>query len=116
MIGRVDIITGTLGKAMGGASGGYVAARRRDRRAAAPALAAVPVLEQHRRRRSPAAALDGARPDRAAPTELRDALRGNTAHFRGRMSELGFDILPGDHPIVPVMLGDAALAGRLAAR
>ena len=54
VIGRVDVLTGTLGKAMGGASGGYVAARERDRRAAAPALAAVPVLEQHRRRRWPA--------------------------------------------------------------
>src|SRR6188472_3603837 len=112
VIGRVDVLTGTLGKAMGGASGGYVAARgeivellrQRSRPylfsnsipppVAGAALAALDLIERS--------------------ADLRGTLRANTAHFRARMSELGFDILPGDHPIVPVMIGDAALAGRLA--
>ena len=88
VIGRVDVLTGTLGKAMGGASGGYVAARRRDRRAAAPALAAIPVLEQH-----PAAGGRGgtgrARPDRAVGRPARDAAGEHGAlprsHVRARV-------------------------------
>ena len=112
VIDRVDIITGTLGKAMGGASGGYVAAGGE-------------VVELLRQRSRPYLFSNSLAPPIAGATlraleliegsgELRDRLRANTAHFRGRMGELGFDILPGDHPIVPVMVGDAALAGRLA--
>ncbi|MFF5563597.1 glycine C-acetyltransferase [Streptomyces sp. NPDC012623] len=109
---RVDIVTGTLGKALGGASGGYVAARaeivallrQRSRpylfsNSLAPVIAAasIKVLDL----------LEGA-------GELRDRLNANTALFRGEMTEAGFEILPGDHPIAPVMIGDAALAGRMA--
>jgi glycine C-acetyltransferase len=112
VIDRVDIITGTLGKAMGGASGGYVAAGGE-------------VVELLRQRSRPYLFSNSLAPPIAGATlraleliegsgELRDRLRENTAHFRGRMDELGFDILPGDHPIVPVMIGDAALAGRFA--
>ena len=113
VIGRVDIITGTLGKAMGGASGGYVAARSE-------------IVELLRQRSRPYLFSNSIAPPVAGATltaldliershQLRDALRANTAHFRGRMSELGFDVLPGDHPIVPVMIGEADPAGRLAA-
>ncbi|WP_128379408.1 glycine C-acetyltransferase [Streptomyces cavernae] len=109
---RVDIVTGTLGKALGGASGGYVAARaeivallrQRSRpylfsNTLAPVIAAaslkvLDLLEE----------ADG----------LRVRLAGNTALFRSRMAEEGFDVLPGDHPIAPVMIGDAAVAGRMA--
>ena len=109
---RVDIVTGTLGKALGGASGGYVSGRAE-------------IVELLRQRSRPylfsnslappivAASLASPRPagrvGRAAGT-----LRDNTAFFRARLVELGFDVLPGDHPIVPVMLGDAVLAGRMA--
>jgi glycine C-acetyltransferase len=109
---RVDIVSGTLGKAMGGASGGYIAApaevvdllRQRSRpylfsNAVAPAVVAGSM-----------AALDLV----AGSDEARERLRENTAHFRRRMTEEGFDILPGEHPITPVMFGDAALAGRVA--
>jgi len=113
VIGRIDAITGTLGKALGGASGGYVSGRKelvamlrqRSRpylfsNSVAPPIVAgsLKVLEL----------LRGAR-------ELRERLAENTRFFRSRMTEEGFDILPGDHPIVPVMIGDAALAGRTAA-
>ncbi|MBU6276000.1 MAG: glycine C-acetyltransferase [Planctomycetes bacterium] len=109
---RIDILTGTLGKALGGASGGYTSGRRelvdwlrqRSRTylfsntvappVAAGALAALGILE-----RSPA---------------LRDTLEENTRYFRGAMAARGFAILPGSHPIVPVMVGDAALAARMA--
>lgn len=113
VLDRVDIITGTLGKALGGASGGYTAARG-------------PIVELLRQRSRPylfsntlapplvAAAL-AALDLLEASTELRDRLETNTAYFRGRMTELGFNITPGVHPIVPVMVGDAALAGRIAA-
>ena len=109
---RVDIVTGTLGKALGGASGGYVSGRReiiallrqRSRpylfsNSVAPAIAAASVV-----------VLDLL----AESDDLRAKLRENTVWFRERMGGLGFDILPGDHPIVPVMLGDAALATRMA--
>jgi glycine C-acetyltransferase len=109
---RVDILTGTLGKALGGASGGYVSGRaeivellrQRSRpylfsNSVAPAVAAAAL-----------AALDLL----ATSGALREKLRANTALFRTRMTGLGFEVLPGDHPIVPVMIGDAALAGRLA--
>ncbi|WP_328767000.1 glycine C-acetyltransferase [Streptomyces sp. NBC_00286] len=114
---RVDIVTGTLGKALGGASGGYVAARaeivallrQRSRpylfsNSLAPVIAAaslkvLDLLEDT---------------DTGLGAALRQQLAGNTALFRTRMAEEGFDILPGDHPIVPVMIGDAAIAGRMA--
>jgi glycine C-acetyltransferase len=112
VIKRVDVLTGTLGKAIGGASGGYVAGRREVvdilRQRARPYLfsnsLAPPVVAASLR------ALELI----AGSHELRRQLRENTAHFRGRMSELGFDILPGEHPIVPVMIGDEVRAGRLA--
>jgi glycine C-acetyltransferase len=114
VMGRVDIITGTLGKALGGASGGFTAARaeivawlrQRSRpylfsNTLAPVIAAtsikvIDLLE------------DGA--------EFRTQLADNSAYFRARMERLGFDLLPGEHPIIPVMLGDAKLATRMADR
>jgi glycine C-acetyltransferase len=114
---RVDIITGTLGKALGGASGGYVAARaeivallrQRSRpylfsNSLAPVIAAasLKVLDL----------LEDETSGRGAA--LRAQLRANTELFRRRMTEEGFEILPGDHPISPVMIGDAELAGRIA--
>ncbi len=112
--GRIDILTGTLGKAMGGASGGYTAARReivellrqRSRpylfsNALAPVIAAtsLKVLEI-------LASDEGAR--------LRRQVRANGEHFRREMAALGFALVPGSHPIIPVMLGEAALATRMA--
>ncbi len=112
VMGRIDAITGTLGKALGGASGGYVSGRRelvamlrqRSRpylfsNSVAPPIVAASskVLELMR-----------------SASDLREKLRDNTAFFRRRMAEEGFDILPGEHPIVPVMIGDAARASRLA--
>jgi glycine C-acetyltransferase len=114
VMNRVDILTGTLGKALGGASGGYVSShqeivdllRQRSRpylfsNSVAPPIAAASL-----------AVLDLL----ASSGDLRATLRDNTAWFRQRLTELEFDILPGDHPIVPVMIGDAALAGRMADR
>lgn len=106
--GRVDILTGTLGKALGGASGGYVSARRE-------------IVEWLRQRSRPylfsntlapviAAASLCALDIVAEDTKLRHRLRRNTAHFRDRMEALGFDIVPGSHPIVPVMIRDAKRA------
>ena len=109
---RVDILTGTLGKAMGGASGGYVAARQ-------------PVIDILRQRSRPylfsnslaphitAAALAALDLIQGSP-ELRDRLAANTARFRATMEAAGFDLRPGRHPIVPVMIGDAAHAARFA--
>lgn len=112
--GRVHILTGTLGKALGGASGGYVAAhpsvvellRQRSRpylfsNTLAPAIVAaslrvLSLLQSDEGRR------------------LRQNVRANGQQFRAAMSALGFDLVPGEHPIIPVMLGDAALAGRMA--
>jgi glycine C-acetyltransferase len=109
---RVDVLTGTLGKAIGGASGGYASGRKeivdllrqRSRpylfsNSVAPAvvggsLKAIELLERS--------------------TELRDRLMANTVSFRSAIADAGLDVLPGEHPIVPVMLGDAALAGRMA--
>jgi glycine C-acetyltransferase len=111
---RIDILTGTLGKAMGGASGGYVAARRdviellrqRSRpylfsNALVPAIAAASlrVLE-----------LLGA----AEGAAMRERVQANGARFRQGMAAAGFELVPGSHPIIPVMLGDAALATRMA--
>jgi glycine C-acetyltransferase len=109
---RVDIVTGTLGKALGGASGGYTSGRK----------GIIDLLRQRSRpdlfSNSVAPAVVGAslkvldlleRGD-----DLRARLRDNTAWFRERMTGLGFDVLPGDHPIVPVMIGDAARATQMA--
>jgi len=112
VMGRIDAITGTLGKALGGASGGYVSGRRELvamlRQRSRPYLfsnsVAPPIV---------AASLKVLELMRSA-SDLREKLRDNTALFRRRMAEEGFDILPGEHPIVPVMIGDAARASRLA--
>ena len=113
VMGRIDAITGTLGKALGGASGGYVSGRKelvamlrqRSRpylfsNSVAPAIvaASLKVLELLR-----------------SAKDLRRRLAENTSLFRARMSEEEFEIIPGDHPIVPVMIGDAVLAGKMAA-
>jgi glycine C-acetyltransferase len=109
---RVDILTGTLGKALGGASGGYVSGRK-------------PVIELLRQRSRPYLFSNSLSPAVVAAslhvlkilktsTELPKHLHENTAFFRSRMTELGLDIIPGEHPIVPVMIGDAARAGRMA--
>ena len=111
---RIDIYTGTLGKALGGASGGYTSARK----------AVVDLLRQRSRpylfsnSLAPAivtaslAVLELLGSEEGA--ELRKSVNANGAHFRREMSALGFDLVPGQHPIVPVMLGDAVLASRLA--
>ena len=112
VLGRVDILTGTLGKALGGASGGYTSGRKE-------------IIELLRQRSRPylfsntlAPAIAGASLKvlelLSASTELRDRLEANTKFFREGMAQLGFNILPGAHPIVPVMLGDAALAAKVA--
>jgi glycine C-acetyltransferase len=109
---RIDIVTGTLGKALGGASGGFTAARREIvallRQRSRPYLfsntVAPPVV---------AGALKAIELVEQAP-DLRDALWRNTAKFRDGLASLGFELLPGEHPIVPVMLHDAALAARFA--
>ncbi|MGX1951758.1 glycine C-acetyltransferase [Streptomyces anulatus] len=109
---RVDIITGTLGKALGGASGGYVAARAE-------------IVALLRQRSRPYLFSNSLAPVIAAASlkvidllesagDLREQLNVNTALFRTRMTEEGFDILPGDHAIAPVMIGDAGRAGRMA--
>src|SRR6266571_8063322 len=113
VIGRVDILTGTLGKALGGASGGYVSGRKELvallRQRSRPYLfsnsVAPPIV---------AASLKVLEILRSAKG-LRQRLADNATFFRRRMTEEEFEILPGEHPIVPVMVGDAALAGRMAA-
>jgi glycine C-acetyltransferase len=112
VIERVDIVTGTLGKAVGGASGGYVSGPREIvellRQQARPYLfsnsLAPPVVA------ASLAALELIE----GSAELRDHLHVNTARFRARMIQLGFEVLPGEHPIVPVMIGDEVSAGRFA--
>jgi glycine C-acetyltransferase len=112
--GRVDILTGTLGKALGGASGGYTAARR-------------PVVAWLRQRSRPYLFSNSIPPVVAAVSlrildvidseaELRIRLADNTARFRGGLERAGFQLRPGEHPIIPVMLGDASLATRMAER
>jgi glycine C-acetyltransferase len=109
---RVDIVTGTLGKALGGASGGYTSGRQE----------VIDLLRQRSRpylfSNSVAPAVVGASLKvldlLESSDDLRGRLRDNTAWLRQRMTILGFDILPGDHPIVPVMIGDAARATRMA--
>ena len=114
VMGRIDILTGTLGKALGGAAGGYTAARRE-------------IVAWLRQRSRPYLFSNSIPPVIAATTlrvldlvesgdELRGQLRRNTRHFRERMTAAGFTIVPGEHPITPVMVGDAALAARFAER
>ena len=109
---RVDIITGTLGKALGGASGGYTSARKE-------------IVELLRQRSRPYLFSNTVAPSIVqaslkvldilkASNELREKLAQNTQYFRQEMARLGFTILPGHHPIVPVMLGDALLAQKMA--
>ena len=111
---RVDIVTGTLGKALGGASGGYTSGRRE-------------IIDLLRQRSRPYLFSNSVAPAVVGASlmvldllegrdDLRARLRENTAWFRERMTGLGFDILPGDHPIVPVMIGDAARATQMADR
>lgn len=114
VMGRVDIITGTLGKALGGAMGGFTAARKE----------VIDMLRQKSRpylfSNSLAPAIAGASlvvlERLASSTELRDRLHANTAYFRSAIAALGFTIKPGSHPVVPVMLFDAPVAQRFAAR
>ena len=111
---RVDILTGTFGKALGGGSGGYIAARK-------------PIVEWLRQRSRPYLFSNSIPPVVAAvslrvldlletSTELREKLFENTRYFRAGLERAGFSVRPGEHPIIPVMLGDAALAGRMANR
>jgi len=112
VMGRIDILTGTLGKALGGASGGYTSGRRE-------------IIELLRQRSRPYLFSNSVAPAivtasiaalelLSQSTELRDRLQSNTQYFRQMMSAAGCDILPGDHPIVPVMFGDAFRASRMA--
>jgi glycine C-acetyltransferase len=114
VMGRIDIITGTLGKALGGASGGFTSGRKR-------------IIELLRQRSRPylfsntvappiVAASIKALELLMASTELRDKLEENTKFFRAALTERGLTIKPGTHPIVPIMLGDAALSQKFAAR
>jgi glycine C-acetyltransferase len=114
VMGRIDILTGTLGKALGGASGGYVAARKE-------------IVGWLRQRSRPYLFSNSIPPPVAAATlrvldllegstELRERLQTNAAYFRNAMQGLGFNLIPGEHPIIPVMLGDAPLAVTLAER
>jgi glycine C-acetyltransferase len=114
VIGRIDILSGTLGKALGGASGGYVAARKE-------------IVGWLRQRSRPYLFSNSIAPPVAAATlrvldllesstELRERLHANARYFREQMQALGFNLLPGEHPIVPVMLGEAPLAVNLAQR
>ncbi len=110
--GRVDIVTGTLGKALGGASGGYTSGRRE-------------IIAYLRQRSRPYLFSNSVPPVVAGASlkvldlltqssGLRDKLRDNAAFFRAQMNAVGYEILPGEHPIVPVMIGDAVVAGKLA--
>jgi len=114
VVGRIDIITGTLGKALGGALGGFTSGRKE-------------IIEMLRQRSRPYLFSNTLAPSivgasiavldlLSQTTELRDKLEKNTKYFRIRMTEAGFDIKPGDHPIVPIMLYDAVIAQNFAAR
>lgn len=109
---RIDILTGTLGKALGGASGGYTSGRKE-------------IIQLLRQRSRPYLFSNSLAPPIVAgtlralellaeSTELRDRLEENTQFFRSGIQELGFSIVPGQHPIVPIMLGDARLAAQMA--
>jgi glycine C-acetyltransferase len=112
VVGRVDIITGTLGKALGGASGGYTSGRKE-------------IVELLRQRSRPYLFSNTLAPSIAGAsikvlellsnsTALRDKLEANTHFFREAIEKVGYTILPGTHPIVPIMLGEATLAQRVA--
>ncbi|RYY41745.1 MAG: glycine C-acetyltransferase [Chitinophagaceae bacterium] len=112
VMGRIDIITGTLGKALGGASGGFTSGRKE-------------IIELLRQRSRPYLFSNTLAPSivgasiavldmLSETTELRDKLESNTTYFRGKMTEAGFDIKPGEHPIVPIMLYDSVLAAKFA--
>ena len=114
VMGKIDIITGTLGKALGGASGGFTSGRKE-------------VIDMLRQRSRPYLFSNTLAPGivgasiavldlLSETTELRDKLESNTKYFRSKMTEAGFDIKPGDHPIVPIMLYDAVIAQNFAAR
>jgi glycine C-acetyltransferase len=114
LIGRIDILTGTLGKALGGASGGYVAARQ-------------PVIDWLRQRARPYLFSNSIPPSIAAASlraldlvesehELRARLRRNTSRFRAGLTSAGLELLPGEHPIIPVMTHDAGRAAKMAER
>ena len=114
VMGRVDILTGTFGKAMGGASGGYTAAKRE-------------IIDLLRQRSRPYLFSNSLAPAICAATiatidmltestALRDKVHENARYFRAEMEKLGFDLLPGEHPIVPVMLYDPKIAGEFARR
>lgn len=114
VMGRVDIITGTLGKALGGASGGFTSGKKE-------------VIEMLRQRSRPYLFSNTVAPSvvgasiavldmLSETTELRDKLENNALYFRSKMTEAGFDIKPGTHPIAPIMLYDAVLAQKMAAR
>jgi glycine C-acetyltransferase len=114
VMGKIDIITGTLGKALGGASGGFTSGRKE-------------VIEMLRQRSRPYLFSNTLAPSivgasiavmdlLSETTELRDQLETNTKYFRSKMTAAGFDIKPGDHPIVPIMLYDAVVAQNFAAR
>jgi glycine C-acetyltransferase len=114
VMGRIDIITGTLGKALGGASGGFTSGKKE-------------IVEMLRQRSRPYLFSNSLAPSitgasiavldmLSETTALRDKLEYNTKYFRKKMSEAGFDIRPGDHPIVPIMLYDAVVAQNFAAR
>ena len=114
VMGKIDIITGTLGKALGGASGGFTSGRKE-------------IIDMLRQKSRPYLFSNTLAPSIVGAsiavldmltetTELRDRLEYNTTYFRKKMTEAGFDIKPGDHPIVPIMLYDAVLAQKMAAR
>ena len=114
VMGKIDIITGTLGKALGGASGGFTSGKKE-------------IIEMLRQKSRPYLFSNTVAPSivgasiavldmLSETTELRDKLENNTRYFRSKMTEAGFDIRPGDHPIVPIMLYDAVLAQNFAAR
>jgi len=114
VMGKIDIITGTLGKALGGALGGFTSGRKE-------------VIEMLRQKSRPYLFSNTLAPSIVGAsiavldmltetTDLRDQLEYNTRYFRTKMTEAGFDIKPGDHPIVPIMLYDAVLAQKMAAR
>ncbi|MEO6491165.1 MAG: glycine C-acetyltransferase [Ferruginibacter sp.] len=114
VMGRIDIITGTLGKALGGASGGFTSGKKE-------------IIEMLRQRSRPYLFSNSVAPGIVGAsisvinmlsntTELRDKLETNTKYFRTKMTEAGFDIKPGDHPIVPIMLYDAVLAQNFASK
>ena len=114
VMGRVDVLTGTFGKALGGASGGYASGRKEI--VALLRQRSRPYLFSNTLAPGVAAASLKALDLVESSTALVDKLRRNTRHFRERMAQIGFAIAPGEHPIVPVMLGDARLAVRMAAR